>query len=44
MQRALSLYATFAAVRVALRCGHRDCLLYRYWRAGMHGPSEGAYQ
>ena len=26
------------------RCGARDCLLYRYFRGSMHGPSEGAYR
>lgn len=34
-------------VRKRLRCsacGKRDALLYRYYRGGMHGPSEGAYQ
>ena len=47
IEHRLGLDTDVDAVRRALRCtrcGARDCLLYRYYRGGMHGPSTGAYR
>ena len=47
IERRIGLDTDVDAVRRALRCTRcsaRDCLLYRYYRGGMHGPSTGAYR
>ena len=47
IERRFGLDADVDAVRLALRCvqcGQRGCLLYRYYRGGMHGPGTHAYR